>query len=87
MVSCRAQVVRQICEDEDVSSALEKLLSRVQRGELRQVALLHLLRTAQQKEPPSFSKPLIDLLDQLDTGVCVCVRSLTCGVCVCVIPL
>ncbi|XP_075996347.1 zinc finger and BTB domain-containing protein 40 [Genypterus blacodes] len=71
------QVVRQCCEDEDVSSALVKLLSRVQRGELSQVAFLHLLRTAQQKDPSSFSKPLMDLLDQLETLTQEPLRSFT----------
>lgn len=60
------QVVRQSCEDEDVGSAMEKLLSGVKKGSLGEAAFLKLLRTAQQNNPSSFSKPLLSLLEDLE---------------------
>ncbi|KAF7650638.1 hypothetical protein LDENG_00122920 [Lucifuga dentata] len=59
------QVVCRCLEEKDVGSAIEKLMSRVKERELSEAALLKLLRTVQQKNPSSFPKPLLSLLEDL----------------------
>ncbi|KAG7494960.1 zinc finger and BTB domain-containing protein 40 [Solea senegalensis] len=57
------QVVCQCCEEADASSALEKLMSRVNEGQLSKEGLFTLLRTIQQKTT-SFPPSLLSLLGE-----------------------
>ncbi|XP_019959837.2 zinc finger and BTB domain-containing protein 40 isoform X1 [Paralichthys olivaceus] len=58
------QVVCQCCEEADPRSALEKLMSRVNEGQLSKGVLSRLLQTVQQKASISFPPSLLSLLEE-----------------------
>ncbi|XP_034724150.1 zinc finger and BTB domain-containing protein 40 isoform X3 [Etheostoma cragini] len=60
------QVVCECCEEADPSSVLEKLLSRVEEGQLSEGAIVSLLRTVRKKAPSTFPTPLLSLLGEVE---------------------
>uniref|UniRef100_A0A665TCA3 Zinc finger and BTB domain containing 40 n=1 Tax=Echeneis naucrates TaxID=173247 RepID=A0A665TCA3_ECHNA len=60
------QVVCQCFEEADSSSGLEKLMSRVMKGQLGEGVLLTLLRHVQDKAASSFPPSLLSLLDEVE---------------------
>nr|XP_020473558.1 zinc finger and BTB domain-containing protein 40-like isoform X1 [Monopterus albus]XP_020473559.1 zinc finger and BTB domain-containing protein 40-like isoform X1 [Monopterus albus] len=62
----KRRVVCQCCEEADPSSALEKLMSRVNEGQLSEGALFNLLRSIQQKAASTFPQSLVSLLEKVE---------------------
>lgn len=60
------QVVCECCEEADPSSALDKLMRRVEEEQLSEGMLFRLLRTVQKVAASSFPPSLVPLLEELE---------------------